>query len=275
MLQRWFQVACLRQLACLLAMCWVAAGPAWAAVRTVTVFNTYQGPPFVINESAGIAPALLRFLNTQLHGKYRFELFNLPRERLRLAYLTRGRAFDGVVMLLAPPFVDDPEMTRFLWTRPLFEDYNVLVFRRGEMAAIKTLAELKGKTFAQVLGHRYGKLDAMVASGELQVEVSSSELSNLHMVALRRADFTQMNSLFFLYLRARPELQSADFSALPEPESPAFQRRILVGKGNPELFRLIDAALVQLPCDAGWQKAQKDIGFNAIGCKEARKPGRP
>ncbi len=31
-------------------------------------------------------------------------------------------------------------MTRFLWTHPLFEDYNLLVFRCGEMPAIKTLA---------------------------------------------------------------------------------------------------------------------------------------
>lgn len=260
---------------CLLGALLAWAGPLHAAERMVTVFNTYQGPPFVIDESQGIAPVLLQFLNNQLHGRYRFTLQNLPRERLRVGYLSQGRAFDGMAILLAPGFVDDADMTRYLWTRPLFEDYNVLAFRRSDALVVKSLQDLKGKTFAKVRGNRYAGLDEMVDGGQLRVEVTSSELSNLHMVAVRRADFTQMSSLAFLYLAARQELQGAGLMATARPDSPVFQRRILVGKANPELFRSVDAALVQLPCDPGWQKLQRDIGFDDQSCKgrSAKNPG--
>lgn len=261
---------------CLVMAVLTRIDPAYAATeeRTVMVFNTYQVPPFLINDTQGIAPLLVRFLNAQLQGRYRFVLQNLPRERLRVGYLSQGRSFNGVVILLAPTFVDDADMTRYLWTRPLFADYNVLAFRRSDALVVRSLQDLKGKTFAMVRGNRYAGLDEMVDTGQLRVEITSSELSNLHMVAVRRADFTQMSSLSFLYLSARQELQGTGLMAIPRPDSPVFQRRIMVGRGDPLLFGRINAALAQLPCDSAWQRLQKDIGFEDTSCKEARKSFR-
>lgn len=233
------------------------------APTNVRVFNTYLGPPFLIDESSGIAPALVRFLNKSLKGEYRFTLESMPRERLVRAHLSAGDAFADMVLLLAPPFVDDAIMTRYLWTRPLFKDFNVLVFRAGELPNVNSHAQLRGMTFARVRGSRYTQIDNMVAAGDLRLESTDTEKASLQMVASRRADFAQMNRLFFQFMNH--ELQEK-LAAMAQPEVPSFERRILVGKANPALFARVDAALARLQCDAEWRQLAIKYAFEINSC---------
>lgn len=252
-------------LCCLSLLAWSVV----AAEQQVSVFNTYLEPPFIMqtdpNGIQGVAPELVRFLNQKLQGSYHLVLRNVPRERLSRIELTQEANFTGMAILLAPAFVNDSLMNRFLWTRPLFEDHNVLVFRGPTAPDVSSLKDLHRMTFAKVRGYHYAQLDDMIARGELKMELNNNQFNNLKMVLLGRVNFTQLNSSNYQYLSELPQFKG-QLVAIPQPEDPPFQRRILVGKANPELYRRVEQALQELPCDPNWQTLGHHLGFQAGAC---------
>ncbi|MES2584427.1 MAG: hypothetical protein V4627_17010 [Pseudomonadota bacterium] len=230
-----------------------------------TAYNTYLQPPFLHDDGTGIAAVLVDFLNRQFKGLHTIKLVHMPRARLVATQLVQAEKFDGIGLLLAPPFVGDAGKTRFLWSRPLFEDYNVLIFRGPQTPPYTHLKELKGMTFGSIRGNQYNRLDDMVEKGELTVEKNTNELSNIRKVILGRVDFTQMNQLVYFSLISKWGL-SGEVRAIAVPEVPSFQRHIFVGHNNPALAAQIDAALLALPCDPQWQRETKRNGADVPPC---------
>lgn len=253
-----------RQLRALLGWAVLLAAPLAPAAELVA-YNTYLYPPFVNDDGSGLAPTLVAFFNRQFKGQHTFRLDNIPRARLLAGPLANAGKFDGVVLLLAPTFIDDAEKTRYLWSRPLFDDFNVLVFRGPQKPQYTKLKELQGMTMGAIRGNRYSGLDEMVAKGELKQDMGSSELDNLRKIALGRIDFTQMTRLLYFSLIAKWDL-GAGLAAIPRPEMPSFQRHVFVGRNHPQLAAQLDRALLALSCDAGWQREAHQWGFDIPAC---------
>jgi polar amino acid transport system substrate-binding protein len=254
----------LRRLAVGLSWALLLAVPAAPAAELVA-YNTYLFPPFANEDGSGVASTLVAFLNRHFKGQHTFKLENIPRARLLAGPLGVEGKFDGVALFLAPPFVSDPDKTRYLWSRPLFEDHNVLVFRGPQKPRYTKLKELQGLTMGAIRGNQYSGLDEMVAKGELKLDLSSSELDNLRKVALGRADFTQMARLLYVSLATKWGLDT-ELVAIPRLEAATFQRHILVGLNNPGLAAQIDQALTALPCDVEWQREARVSRFEVPAC---------
>jgi polar amino acid transport system substrate-binding protein len=251
----------------------LAVGVGWALFLAVpaapaaelVAYNTYLFPPFANEDGSGVASTLVAFLNRHFKGQHTFKLENIPRARLLAGPLGTEGKFDGVALLLAPPFVSDADKTRYLWSRPLFEDHNVLVFRGPHRPKHTKLKELQGLTMGAIRGNQYAGLDDMVERGELKLDVSSSELDNLRKVALGRVDFTQMARLLYFSLIAKWGL-GGQLVAIPRLEAAPFQRHVFVGLNNPGLAAQIDHALAALPCDVEWQREARVSGFEVPAC---------
>lgn len=231
----------------------------------VTAFNSYMYPPFLQEDGRGLASELVDYLNRELSGEFHLTLENVPRQRLVKVHLIQGAKFGGIALFLSPQFVDDAERKHFLWSKPVFDDYNVLVFRGRTPPNIKSLSELKGKTFAAILGTRNARLDEMVAAGQLSRTDSYSEKDNLKIVRLGRVDFTSMNRLMYRELVKDPELADG-LVAIPEPGSQPFSRRILIGHAQSDLAKKIDAAIARMHCDKRWIAVATKYGISLAHC---------
>ncbi|WP_043311385.1 ABC transporter substrate-binding protein [Pseudomonas sp. ML96] len=254
---------CLPLVLAILALPCVAASP-----KSVQAFNTYETSPFLIAAQRGLVPELVEQLNTLLAEQYHIELRNLPRARLLQQYLSQPERFDGLVMLLNPSFIDDAEQQTYLWSKPLFDDYNVLVLRTGQAPAELDEGWLHGKRLLAVRGQRLPLLDELMTAGQLSREDFNSELQTLQMVAAGRGDFTHMNHLMFRHLVRKTGLDQR-LVGIPVPGVAHFQRHILVGRGAAELLAPLNAAIDALHCQPEWRRTATRYGFATMPCANA------
>lgn len=240
--------------------------PVTASPKPVQAFNTYETSPFLTSDNKGLVPELIKQLNGLLAGQYRLELRNLPRARLLQQHLRQPKDFDGVAMLINPRFVNDVEQQSYLWSKPLFDDYNVLVLQARQAPSELKEDWLQGKRLLAVRGQRLPGIDELVATGRLQREDFNSEMQTLQMVTAGRGDFAFMNHLMFQHL-AREAGVSDQLVGVPVPGAAHFQRHILVGKGASDLLEPLNAAIDMLHCLPEWRKTAAEYGFATMPCR--------
>lgn len=239
---------------------------AQSAEIDVDAFNTYSVPPFVASAGRGLDVEVVDYLNRKLQGSYRLKLSVLPRERLLKRHLNSPHRFAGLSLFMAPQFVDDVAQQQFLWSPPLFDDQNMLIFRGAPRSKVQRLEDLKGLRFGGVLGYRYVGFDDMVAAGSLVKENAGSAQASLRQVCLGRVDFTQMSRVMFDELAA--ESGCAERLVMqPVPQSAPFGRRIMMGRAYPELAAKINEAVEQMPCDREWRRVAAGHRINLPACR--------
>lgn len=236
---------------------WLLAAPAWGA--TYTAYNTYLYPPFVHADGSGLARDMVALLNRHM-GEDRFVLANVPRARFLVMASQAGRDFDGIALFLVPRFVEGRlPPGRYLWSAPIFRDFNVLVFRATHQPSGPLPGALHGWRFGAVRGNTYTYVDPLVARGAVQRDEGADELGNLRKLAAGRIDFTQLNQMNFRQLNSDvQDLQG--LVAVMEPGS-MFQRHILLSRHAPEALRArLAAVLARLPQDREWQQLAARYG---------------
>ncbi|HJV02764.1 MAG TPA: hypothetical protein VJ752_19670 [Burkholderiaceae bacterium] len=231
----------------------VGAPCATGATETVSAFNSYMVAPYFIDAEHGLAHALVARLNDRLAPRYRLSLRQIPRIRLDLSELNKESAFTGVVLFIHPRFVGDAARTRFLWSRPLFTDCNLVISPKDAPLDYQGPASLEGLRFGAVRGYRYSILDDLVRAGKLLREDSQDELSGLNKVARRRLDMTVVPYSIYSYAAAEQALAPLLYAA-PRPLQ-CFSRHILVSRAHPALLRALDQAIEALATDPGWKAA--------------------
>lgn len=228
------------------------AQAACAAEINLTAINTYRYPPFMYPDGSGTCQELVKHLNQRLAGRYHFDLQHLPRMRLLRVHLDQPTHFDAVGLLLAPNFIDDDSRARYLWSTPVFEDFNVLVFRGPQAPDVRLLSDLRGKRYGGIRGYRHVGLESMLADGVILLEPANDELSNLRKLLAGRVDFTQMNHFQFRQMTANPEFMGK-LSSVRTPGPSVFSRHLFVARDRPELLAAINEALATLPCNPEWR----------------------
>lgn len=247
------------------AMGVAAACQALAAEQQLDAYNTYLSPPFLTQDGGGLAADLVERLNVQLAGHYRLRLQHIPRQRLMLVAMREPAAFDGVGLLLSPVFVKEERQPRFLWSTPVFYDYNVLVFAGQAAPQLASAADLEGLRFGAIIGYRYLYLEQLLAAGRIQRQDTSAERQNLRKVALGRVDFTQMNRLLYSVIEGEAEF-AGKLAAVPEPGVAPFARQLFVGPHRAELLARLNGALAALPCDPHWRASASRYGIAVAAC---------
>ncbi|GGE25404.1 amino acid ABC transporter substrate-binding protein [Aureimonas endophytica] len=159
-----------------------------------------------------------------------------------IAGLDAGR-YDVVINQVG---ITPARQEKFDFSAPYIASKAVLIIR-SDNEAIKSFADLKGKTSAQSLTSNFGRL-ATEAGAEL-VGTDGFDQS-IQLVITGRADATINDSLSFLdFHKQKPQ---APVKIVAE-EGNADQSGIIMRKNNPELKAAIDKALSEIRADGTYQ----------------------
>lgn len=219
----------------------LAAGP-------VTIYTYHNHPPFVLEAGKGLSYDLAEYLNRKGKGtNFKIEVVTRP----QLDKLLAAPDFNGVVAWIAPEWVKDKEKSTYLWTSPVMEDANVILSSTKTRLEYKDPSSLKGKNFGGIAGHKYGGIDDLVTAGAIKREDADKERNNLRKLEAGRIDATLLPRSTANYLLTEMELGSKLYVA-PTPQS-SYSRLILVPKKSPELQKVLNDAVAEMPKDGGWQ----------------------
>lgn len=229
---------------------------AWA-VQTVPLYTYYTSPPFAVE---GVAPSgsytvqLAQWLTQQSAGRYQFEALQLPRPRLQLQL--NNSDWQGVVAWANPQWFDDVAQQRYLWSGPLMEDADVLVFHQAEALPFGPQGPTRPLRFGGLSGHVYAPLQRFFDSGLLQREDAQNELSSLRKLQHQRVDVVLLGASALPYMREQlPDFdQWATVYTDPHLLAP-YPRYLFTNRNNPELRAFLDQALRQLRHAPEWQEA--------------------
>lgn len=226
---------------------WVLLCATAQAAENLPAYNVYQSPPFVV-ASGGLAADVVAYLNDKLKGQYQFKLENLPRERLNQTVINNPR-FKGVVILLSPPFVADPDKSKYLWSASILEDANAVISHPAKPVEYAGPDSLKGLSFGGVLGNRYAGLEERFGKDIQRADVSSERL-NLEKVANQRVDVTLMANSIYRYLASQHGFAGKlHVSAKPHA---TFGRHLFAARGEDKLIAALDGAIAASKQDPAW-----------------------
>ncbi len=109
---------------------------------------------------------------------------NIPRKRMS-SFLKSGDV--QVRCLYAKEWVENPN--DFYWSKVLFKGENVFI-RLKDTAELEYTADLKGKSFAGILGYRYSpEINQLISEGSLTRNNVINMTSLKKMLTLKRADY--------------------------------------------------------------------------------------
>ena len=219
------------------------------AAKEIPIYSYYTDPPFNANLSNNLTVRLANWLTEHSSGKYQFEAYSLPRKRLQ--NLLTKPDWHGVVAWPNPGWFVDTQQ-QFLWSQPVGEDVNLVISHKQKPLVYTGPASLTGKILGGVLGHRYVEFDALIASGAVKREDTSSTMRNLLKLKAGRVDviFLPASSIAD-YRRTIPGLDEWMYiSSVPRD---TFKRYLFTSHSNVELMDYINQQIKAIRNDSHWQ----------------------
>lgn len=136
-----------------------------------------------------------------------------------------------------------------LWTEPVLEVEEVLVFAPGRAFAFARLEDLRGKTIATVRGYGYAGSEYFLRHD------SPDAIALLHKVAQGRSQAGIIDRLELAYLRhAHPELQAGKERLEEGPVINSSELRIRLHRSRAELLPALNAAIAAMRRDGSLQR---------------------
>jgi polar amino acid transport system substrate-binding protein len=197
----------------LAATCFLIAGPAIAKDDSMVMAIPAKGwPPYIIAEKTprGIMVDVMRQIAATANLEIQF--INYPDKRALM------RLCDGTVDAYpkSRDWVTAPD--EFLWTDPVLESQDLLLFRKGEKWDFDRPQEGSGEKIGCVLGYRYPVLKPFFASDKIKRVNAPNSRSMLLMLSRGRTDAAVVNKNVALWLMEDTfELSGNDFEFADHP----------------------------------------------------------
>lgn len=208
-----FGPACFQLLLALAATCFLIAGPAIAKDGSMVMAIPAKGwPPYIIAEKTprGIMVDVMRQIAATANLEIQF--INYPDKRALM------RLCDGTVDAYpkSRDWVTDP--ADYLWTDPVLNSQDVLIFRKGKTWDFSQPHERNEKRIGCVFGYRYPKLEPFFASQKLKRANAPNSKAMLLMLARGRTEAAVANKNVALWLMGTTfELNRNDFEFSEKP----------------------------------------------------------
>lgn len=239
--------------------------------KVIDAWSYYDTPPFTAQKEGeiGLNQRLVDYLNRHLEGRYTVKLRVIPRARVALM-LESGQP--GMVLFAPSVIFGGVHGKRFLWSRPLLFDRQLLVSRPDNPIEYTGPGSLNGKVLGGMLGHVYPAIQSDIDTGKIRVERLVSESSLIAMLKAKRVDAFTISEVML-----QPLLQETPGHAISlhysRKDFGAFTRNLLYQKGMEELRRDIDAVILAMPSDPNWTAALSTYGlrpFDESKCQPAQ-----
>ena len=230
-----------------------------AAAEQVTLYTHYGSAPFAVDEqpASSYSVRLAAWLTAQSAGRYQFVARQLP--KLRLERLLARDDWSGVVAWGNPAWFGDPQRQRFLWSRGLMRDSDLLVSRQTERVSQAALDAGPPRRFGGIIGHRYAALERYLQSGQLLREDAQTEVSNARKLRHGRVDVLLVQASSLPYLRAQFE-DFEQWAYVDKPPLVQFERYLFTSRGNGRLMAFLDQALLKLEQAPEWRELMQPEG---------------
>ena len=244
----------------LLALLWGTCLPVFAAETIIlALYNDFA--PWQYPNGSGLHKELAERLTQLSDGRYLFTPAVIPRKRLN-AMLDAGAAL--VVPWVNPSFFSDKDKTRYLWSDTQLSDVSYYVSSASAPFDYTDPSSLYGKRFSGSLGHVYGDLTELVASGKVERQDAPTLRESLIKLAAgnRNLDFAVVDRSTLIALKDEPFVDLGKLHLSKKLRTELFTRHVLVPKGHPDWLAFINQALAKLRADKAWTEKMARFGPN-------------
>ncbi|MCB2145381.1 MAG: transporter substrate-binding domain-containing protein [Deltaproteobacteria bacterium] len=180
-----------------------------AAEKTIRLGVPPHGwPPYIIvhqDRISGIAVDIVRDIGTR--RGFVINIHHYPEKRAH-KMVEQGKidAWPDAKEWSATP-------ERFLWTDPIVESEDRLIYRKNTPVVFNRIEDLFGKTIGTHLGYYYPRLERHFENGNIVRADTHGEPAMLKMLFLGRTDAAVINKLVALWvIKSDRQMQGADFT---------------------------------------------------------------
>lgn len=215
----------------LLALLLLIPQPAPAQPKPIVFAAPKAGwPPFIIvsgtpPRATGIMPDVFRAACARAGYAADFQFFPEKRAQMLLA--------QGLVDAYpkSPEWMDEP--SDYLWSDPVQEVGDIIVYRRAEPVRLSSIKDLIGKSIGTMHGYVYPTLDRLIESGAIRTYTATCTKHLLLMLARKHVDgIVTPRHVAEWIIRNDPELDSAVFAFSEKPvDSAPYGFAFVRGKG--------------------------------------------
>jgi polar amino acid transport system substrate-binding protein len=202
-------IAAIAAIASILLVMLPESNAAGTAQKTIRLGVPPHGwPPYIIvqqDKISGIAVDIVRHIGTRRGFK------------IKIQYYPEIRAHKMVEQGTLDAWPDAKEWSatpeRYLWTDPMVESEDRLIYRKSTPLVFNQIEDLFGKTIGTHLGYYYPRLEGHFENGSIIRADTQSEASMLKMLLLGRTDAVVINQLVALWvIKTELNMSHTDFS---------------------------------------------------------------
>ena len=232
---------------------WLAILPIGGWANDFTFFTYHDKPPYFENRSIGqsnspsLYEAFVDYLNNK-QSDINVTLVFQPRKRLEESL--RKNRLGGGVLGVNPLWFDDREKMKYLWSDAFMLDQDIVVTKLGNEFTYQHPKDLIGKRLALPRGLYFWGVSELIDDKKVEVYETSSDLQDLEMVLLNRADATITSQLTFNYF-SNTRYSAEQFSILATPHD-QFERHVLFPKRYQNIYQSLAPVIANAINDPEW-----------------------
>ncbi len=167
-------------------------------------FNNVAWPPYLVKETDREIHGIMIDVMKEIAQKHGFSVKIAPLPEKRAIRGITGGDIDAYSK--AKEWVDNPNA--YLWTDPVLDSTDVLIFPKDRPVKFNAPDDLKGKQIGAILGYRYPLLEPYFADGRIKRDDVKKDLLMLRKLLKGRDDAAIINKLVaFWVIRQNPELK--------------------------------------------------------------------
>ena len=240
----------------LLVAFFCAGTAANATPENKEIVLTFKGwPPYLIREKDGRSGGFMFDVLQTVAAANGYEVAVKSYPEKRGAMMMNKGKVD--VRAKAKEWVKNPE--HYIWTNPVVESTDLLVFLKDNPTVFTRPEDLFGKRIGAGLGYGYPLLDSYFADKRITRSDTKSVSAMLMMLSKRRTDAAITNKLVALWvIRQNPKLQREKFEFSEKPVGKAGYRFMFTPEHNWKPFaELFNQELEKMRGDGRLEKIMK------------------
>jgi polar amino acid transport system substrate-binding protein len=167
-------------------------------------FNNVAWPPYLVKEINGKIHGIMIDVMKEIASRHGFSVKIAPLPEKRAIRGITGGDIDAYSK--AKEWVDNPNA--YLWTDPVLDSTDVLIFPEDRPVRFEKPDDLKGKQIGAILGYRYPLLEPYFADGRIKRDDVKKDSLMLAKLLKGRDDAAIINKLVaFWVIRQNPEFR--------------------------------------------------------------------
>ena len=205
----------------------------------LTVYSYHQAPPFHVDalKNIGLNFDFVKALQQQLKDIVRLEHQTIARPELNKR-LKRG---EPAIVLWGSPLWFQFLEQEFLWSKPIFNDEDVVASLVKSNFSGDWQGFIKGKKLGGRSGYRYATIDDMVARGEVQRIDAPNDLVNIERLLVGQVDaILIVKSSLLYYVRTMDLINTIKLAGKAHS---SYDRQILVTEHYRDYLPRINQAI--------------------------------